>query len=270
MELMTKSRRQKLTRMLQTMAVDPVGVSRALPGEFRQRHGSEQNYDVDEAWEEHLHAVLGAAWPCPQGELADNLVTEIRGMLAARGLGFGRQSYGCYSDGDNSLCRAVWCVVAHTCPSTVIETGVAHGVTSRIILEALNRNERGHLWSIDLPHPFDASLHGQTGAAVTDACRPRWSYIEGSSRQRLRAVTAEIDHVDMFIHDSLHTPRNTVFEMESAASAMPPGGVMLVDDIRTHNGFAVFCKRHPEYKTIVCPSADRHGMFGIAVKAASG
>jgi hypothetical protein len=30
-------------------------------------------------------------------------------------------------------------------------------------------------------------------------------------------------------------------------------------------GFATFAERHPGYHTIICPSADRNGMFGIAV-----
>jgi hypothetical protein len=45
---------------------------------------------------------------------------------------------------------------------------------------------------------------------------------------------------------------------------------MLVDDISTHEGFATFARRHPEYRTIVCPSADRRGLFGLAVNAATG
>ena len=51
--------------------------------------------------------------------------------------------------------------------------------------------------------------------------------------------------MEMFIHDSLHTAENTLFEMEQAASAMSPGGVMLVDDIEAHEGFATFARRHP-------------------------
>ncbi len=51
---------------------------------------------------------------------------------------------------------------------------------------------------------------------------------------------------------------------------MSPGGVMLVDDIDSHQGFQTFATRHPEYQTIICPSADRNGMFGIAVKTANG
>jgi hypothetical protein len=43
---------------------------------------------------------------------------------------------------------------------------------------------------------------------------------------------------------------------------------MLIDDIRTHTGFATFARRHPRYETIVCPSADREGLFGISVNVA--
>jgi len=35
----------------------------------------------------------------------------------------------------------------------VIETGVARGMTSRVILEAMTVNNSGHLWRVDLPHP---------------------------------------------------------------------------------------------------------------------
>jgi Methyltransferase domain len=135
------------------------------------------------------------------------------------------------------------------------------------VLEALIRNDEGHLWSIDLPHPLDHRLHGQTGVAVSDPCRSRWTYLEGESRRRLPPLVAKVGKVELFIHDSLHTAKNTLFEMEQAASAMPPGGVMLVDDIRGHDGFAIFARNHPEFRTVLCSSADRAAGFGIAVYA---
>jgi hypothetical protein len=266
------TRTQRAARLLRTFAVDPLRVSRALPGEFRQAYRSAGYHgaDADQAWEEHLHGLLGAAWPCREGEHLDELMSDVGALLAARGWGFGRDNtYGWYADADSSLCRAVWCTVIHARPEVVIETGVAHGVTSRIVLEALRQNGCGHLWSIDLPFPFDHRLHAETGAAVTEACRDRWSYLEGSSRQRLPSLVADLGHVELFIHDSLHTARNTVFEMQQTASRMPPGGVMLVDDISMHGGFAGFAGRHPGYRTIVCPHADRSSQFGIAVNAAS-
>jgi len=265
-----ESRPQKFARLLHTAAGTPITVARALPGEFRQRRGKEQyqQSQVTRDVDEQLHRLLGAPWPCPEGSRLDELMAEIRALFAARALGFGRNAYGWYSDADRLLCRAIWCAVRHTRPEVVIETGVARGVTSRIVLEALTRNDRGHLWSIDLPFPFDHRLHAQTGAAVTDACRGRWSYLEGSSRQRLPPLVAEIGHVEMFIHDSLHTARNTVFETEQVASAMPSGSVMVVDDIRMHKGFAAFAGRHREFQTIVCRHDDQMGLFGLAVKQA--
>jgi len=269
-----QSRQQKIACLLRTFARDPVGVSRALPGEFRQwyrwRYETDKypELDADEAWDERLHSLLGAAWPCPQGDSLDELMADIGGLLAAKGFSSGRGTYAYYSDAERSLCRAVWCVALHTRPEVVIETGVAHGITSRIALEALRLNDLGHLWSIDLPFPFDHRLHTETGVAVTDECRPRWSYLEGSSRQWLPRLATKLGHVEMFIHDSLHTTRNTLFEMEQAASAMPEGGVMIVDDIDSHEGFTTFSGRHPEYQTIICPSADQIGLFGIAVRNA--
>jgi cephalosporin hydroxylase len=195
-------------------------------------------------------------------------MADIGARLSAQGWGFGRDTYGWYADGDSALCRALRCVALHTRPEVVIETGVAHGVSSRIVLETLRENDRGHLWSIDLPFPFDHRLHGETGVVVTDSCRSRWSYVEGSSKQRLPPLVAKVDHVEMFIHDSLHTAENTLFEMEQVAPAISPGGVMLVDDIDSHMGFATFAERHPAFQTIICPSGDRNGMFGIAVNAA--
>jgi hypothetical protein len=48
------------------------------------------------------------------------------------------------------------------------------------------------------------------------------------------SLVAKVGKVELFIHDSLHTCKNTLFEMEQAASVMPPCGVMLIDDIRSH------------------------------------
>jgi hypothetical protein len=276
------SRQQKIMGVVRALAANPASVIRAVPGElqqYRRRAEAVQmvdpdvTYEVDEAWDEHLHSLLGAPWPCPQAQQLDQIMADIDALLAARGLGSGRLTYGWYSDAESSLCRAAWCVARHTRPEVVIETGVAHGVTSRVLLEALRQNNFGHLWSIDLPFPFDRRVHAETGAVITDACRSRWSYLEGSSSQRLPPLVEEVRHVEMFVHDSLHTADNTLFEMEQAASVMSPGGAMLVDDIgESRDAFTTFTQRNPDYKAIICPASDRDGIwgiFGIAIKAAA-
>jgi hypothetical protein len=262
---------RRVALLLRELTIDPVGVARSLPGEWWQKQGKSPfaESDFDEDWYERLHGLLGAPWPCPQAQHVRDLLADIGALLTAKGLGTGRHTYGWYSDAEIELCSAIWCTVRHALPDVVIETGVAHGISSRVVLEGLSLNGRGHLWSIDLPHPLKHDLHDQTGVAVTDSCRPRWTYIAGESRRRLPLLVAEAGKVQLFIHDSLHTARNTLFEMEQAASIMTPGGVMLIDDIRGHNAFAAFTKRHPEYQTLRCSTADRVGGFGIAVLPAS-
>jgi hypothetical protein len=260
---------RELGPALREFPAHPVRVAKALPDEWRQRRGKDpySESDFDDDWYEHLHGLLGAPWPCQEAEQVNALLVDIGALLAAKGLGTGRHTYGWYSDADIELCNAAWCSVRHAQPSVVVETGVAHGISSRVVLEALikNDNDNAHLWSIDLPHPLNNKLHDQTGAAVIDSCRPRWTYIEGESRRQLPPLVAQVGKVELFIHDSLHTEKNTLFEMEQAASAMPLGGVMLVDDIRGHDAFAIFAGRHPEFKTMLCSTADGVAGFGVAV-----
>ena len=104
------------------------------------------------------------------------------------------------------LVRAIWCLTHNLQPAKVVETGVARGLKSRFILEAMECNGTGHLWSIDLP-PTNPELQRQVGAAVEDRLRDRWSYIRGSSRRHLPGLLHELGQIDLFLHDSLHSER---------------------------------------------------------------
>jgi hypothetical protein len=250
----------KIFRFLQSAMANPVEAALYIPEHVSIRHEYRPCYEPDPDWELRLHR-FGAAWPCPERATLDALWHNVVSELQAQGLRFGRQTHGEYSDTEISLARAAWCTVLHQRPSVALETRVARGVTSRIVLEALIRNDQGHLWSIDLPYPFEKNLHGQTGAAVPASLRVCWSYIEGSSRRWLPSLLRSLVRIDVFIHDSLHTARNTRFEMERTLSAMAPGGIMIVDGIGTHQGFADFARDFPSLETPVCPHSDRTGSF---------
>ena len=244
---------------------DPVETSRYVPEQLSRRFDKAVPYDVEEEWGRPVHELLGFPWPCSELSECNRVWDDIGADLRAQGLTFGRYTYGEYSDADGSLAAAAWCAIRHTRPAAVVETGVARGVTSRVILEALSANDDGHLWSIDLPHLFLPDLHQETAAAVPGRQHPRWTYLRGSSRGRLRPLLADLGQIDMFVHDSLHTGRNMRFEMTTAWASLADGGLMLVDDV--HNqAFRDFVADAGRPPSLVCRSADGTWMFGVVRK----
>jgi SAM-dependent methyltransferase len=228
-------------------------------------------YGAVEDWAPRLHALLDLPWPCPAVAAFEKVWDEIVVDLTGAGVRVGIRSYAGWNDGDRAFAEAIWCIIAHQGPDKVVETGVAHGLTSRVVLEALARNGRGHLWSIDLP-AVDSALHSEIGMAITPDLRHRWTYVPGTARQRLPGLLHELAEIDVFIHDSLHTGRNQMFELESAWSVMRDGAVAVVDDIDHSRAFRSFVDRGGQRgwlaaKHVTGPGlAAAAGLWGLAIK----
>ncbi len=228
-------------------------------------------YEVAEDWDERLHAALDLPWPCGAATSFDPVWDGILADLTRAGVRVGIQSYGGWNDGDKAFAQAIWCVIAHLRPAKVVETGVAHGLTSRVILEGLKRNGNGHLWSVDLP-AVDSALHSEIGMAISPELRSSWTYVQGTARERLPGLLAELGEIDMFVHDSLHTGRNQRFEIESAWSVMRPGGVAVIDDIDHSLAFRAFVdgaspRAWLAARHVTGPGlAGAAGLWGLAIK----
>jgi hypothetical protein len=224
-----------------------------------------EHYAVVEDWAPVLHKAIDVPWPCQEPEQFGKVWDATVSGLAAAGLHAGLASYGGWNDGDRAQAEAIWCLVAHLRPATVVETGVAHGLTSRVILESLHRNGDGHLWSVDLP-AVDPALHHEIGIAVPEDLRSRWTYVEGTSRRRLPELVRRLKQVDLFIHDSLHTARNTCFELDTVWPTLPPGGVAVVDDIDHSLGFSRFVERVVPRAWVATRHVTGGGLWGTAIK----
>ena len=273
-----------LARALRAAAVDPFeGVEKArekLAAQYeRARHGGTLapppgTYRVEAGWEQRLHELRGEAWPCPLAGEFSRLWSDIVETMSRRGLRVGRQNYGGDDDGDPGLVRATWCLTRHLPATTIVETGVGHGVTSRGVLEALLANGAGHLWSIDVPPLTISARTPEIGVAVPGDLREgdlraSWSYVRGSSRRRLPALLRELGEIDLFVHDSRHSTRNVLFECERAFAALRPGGFLVVDDLDGNRGFTRFISRQPQADWIVAEADDQQRCFGLARKRAS-
>src|SRR5215831_1243069 len=256
---------------------DPIEAWTALQERFvasREAPASPNFYKAESDWEQRLHHLLGVPWPCPAASEFWALWPEVVRELEEKGIRVGPESYKGWNDGDAGLVRAIWCICRHLRPTKVVETGVAHGVSSRFILEALERNGGGHLWSIDYP-PLEHVWHEQIGAAVGGRYSARWSYIRGSSRRRLPGVFSQLGQIDLFVHDSLHSEQNVRFEMDRAWAILRPGGAIVVDDIDANWGFKSFVQAVSGHRSLICEAEplrpeprrfNKKGLFGITLK----
>ena len=147
-----------------------------------------------------------------------------------------------------TLCRKVR-------PDTVIETGVASGVSSSYILCGLEENKHGALYSIDL-----AWREGQSGWIIPDYLRYRWQLVMGRSYDKLLPLLEKLGTIDIFLHDSEHSYRNMLFEYQTAWTYLNPGGLLLSHNINSSNAFYDFCEsvNHKFYE---------FGDFGTIAKA---
>jgi hypothetical protein len=171
-------------------------------------------------WRAVLHESLAVDWPCDERSGFD----RVWETLASEGENVGRAH-----DGDPTLAEVLWHLVRHRRPRVIVETGVSRGITSRVILEALELNGDGHLWSIDLP-PLEEPWRHLVGSAVPERLRHRWTYVRGTSKRRLRSVAERAGAIDLFVHDSLHTPENLRFEVTTVLPFLEPHAPIVIDD----------------------------------------
>ncbi len=141
---------------------------------------------------------------------------------------------------DTTAGELLYAICRRQKPDIAVETGVAAGVSSSYILCALEQNERGQLYSIDLPwwQGF------QSGWMIPDYLRHRWHLILGRSSEKLVPLLEKVAEIDIFLHDSEHSYLNMLWEYQIAWTYLKAGGLLLSHNIDTNNAFPDFCQHH--------------------------
>jgi hypothetical protein len=122
-------------------------------------------------------------------------------------------------------------------PTRIIETGVAFGMSSSLMLAALRHNGHGHLLSIDLPNRGQFRMDdSDTGILVPIAYRDRWELVMADCVYELPA-RMKGNKIDIFAHDSMHTYCHMAYEYCLAAMHLPNNGIIISDDILWNSAF---------------------------------
>ncbi len=132
-------------------------------------------------------------------------------------------------------------VVVRLCkPGVAVETGCAAGASANYILTAMEKNNRGILYSID-----SANDRSHLGCLVPSTLRHRFNLRFGNSLALIPGIADEAGAIDFFLHDSLHTYEHMTAEYEMIYRHMAHnGGIICSHDILMSNAWAHFIKRH--------------------------
>lgn len=124
-------------------------------------------------------------------------------------------------------------------PEKVVETGVAYGRSSTLILQALHDNNFGNLYSIDYSfRPWESKK--MLGSMIPDYLRNRWKLVYGMSKKKLKPLLNSLGKIDIFIHDSAHTYENMMFEFSTSWPHINKNGFLISDDLNTaFNDFSI-------------------------------
>lgn len=158
-------------------------------------------------------------------------------------------------------------------PEVIVETGVCNGLSTAVILKALEDNGKGNLYSIDLPQIEEEDEKelwegkGQAGIPkgksigwiVEENLKDKWKLIEGDSNYRLPELLENQDEVDIFLHDSEHSYQTMMLEFSIAWRELRSGGLLLADDFDSNKALEHFADGESTEKCIA-------GRIGILEK----
>jgi predicted O-methyltransferase YrrM len=124
-------------------------------------------------------------------------------------------------------------------PKIVLETGVANGHATVVLLTAIRKNGLGELHSTD--------VSGDVGGLLTAEERAGWRFHRlppDGSRAAFSALLSELGQVDLFFHDSQHSYMWQSFEYESVLPRLNRTAWLVTDDADASYAFLDFCSRH--------------------------
>ena len=117
-------------------------------------------------------------------------------------------------------------------PKALVETGVSAGTSSRAMLEAIERNGIGRLYSSDFPLFREERPERFIGCAVPKRLRENWELDLRGDDAALPDFAAKAGPIDFFHYDSDKSMRGRRRAMELIWPSLSPDAVVLMDDIQ--------------------------------------
>jgi predicted O-methyltransferase YrrM len=131
-------------------------------------------------------------------------------------------------------------IARQTQAQRIVETGVAAGWSSLVLLQALADQGSGHLISTDMPY-VQQSTDEAVGVAVPAELRAQWTLFRQHDHAALPKALARFQHqIDCFHYDSDKSYQGRAWALPRLWQALCPGGFGIIDDINDNHHFREF------------------------------
>jgi predicted O-methyltransferase YrrM len=139
----------------------------------------------------------------------------------------------------------------------VVETGVANGITTNAIMNALQQSgKNGELHSFDVL-PETRNAYSGSG---------NWNFHllpTKNTARKIKGIVSKFSKVDIWVHDSDHGYRWQKFEYLLALASLSDNGILISDDIDSSSAWGELAKTHFRKSFIIF---DSRKFIGIALK----
>jgi hypothetical protein len=124
-------------------------------------------------------------------------------------------------------------------PARILETGVANGHSTFLLVDALRRNGTGTLTSID--------VDPGAGSLLAEVDKSRWDFriLRGPGyRGAFEDIVTDLPGIDLFLHDSDHRYRWQRLELDTVYARTGGNALFACDDADSSYAFLDFCAAH--------------------------
>lgn len=132
-------------------------------------------------------------------------------------------------------------IIQHFGPTRLVETGVAYGWSSWILLQSIKSNN-ARLISIDMPY-INMDNDKYVGCCVSEELRDHWTLLRNADRQGIPAALSQFDETIDFCHyDSDKSYSGRMWAYQLLWRHLDTDGIFISDDIQDNIAFKEFCE----------------------------
>ena len=160
--------------------------------------------------------------------------------------------------GNNYAVEIIYFLIINFKPNIILETGVAAGLSSRCILEAIKKNSKGILYSSDFPYFRLDNPEKYIGIMVPEELKKNWRLEILGDEKNIKKFKLEIDYADIILYDSDKRYSGKINFFKAINNLIRPNSIIVVDDLHNDSFFLEYVNEKKCKNWFIVESKRKH------------